>query len=67
MTVIIASPPSHFREPALRSQQRGELRNTDRTHHIAMPIEGFYSGKQLLVIAERDEDLSMVPYGLLQY
>ena len=27
---------------------------SDRTHHVAMPVEGFYSRKELLIIPKRD-------------
>jgi hypothetical protein len=31
-----------------------------------MSIKGFYASKELLVVAEGDENLGVVPHGLLQ-
>ena len=32
-----------------------------------MPVKGFHACQQLLVVPEGDEDLRMVPHGLLQH
>lgn len=36
------------------------------THHVRVPVERLHARKQLFVVAKRDEDLCVVPHGLLE-
>lgn len=36
--------------------------NNPNAYHVTMPIKGFYSGKQFLVVSQRNQHLSMVTH-----
>lgn len=44
-----------------------EIKRAVDTHHVAVSVKSLHASKQLFVVSEGDENLRMIPYGLLKY
>ena len=49
----------------MKRRSAGSSRGIRMTYHVTMPIERLYTGEKLLVVAQGDEDLCMIPNSLL--